>query len=64
MVILKKLINAVAPGAQPFRMTGRGFTGRGSGPRLTDRKYYNASITSKRGRTPVREGGEEWDLPR
>jgi hypothetical protein len=61
MVILKKLINAVAPGAQPFRMTGRGFTGRGSGPRLTDRPH---STTSKRGRTPVREGGEGWDLPR
>ena len=40
MVILKKLINAVAPSAQPFRMTGKGFTGRDSGPRLTDRKYY------------------------
>ena len=40
MVILKKLINAVAPSAQPFRMTGRGFTGRGSEPQLTDRRYY------------------------
>ena len=40
MVILKKLINAVAPSAQPFRMTGKGFPRRGSGPRLTDRKYY------------------------
>ena len=40
MVILKKLIDAVAPSAQPFRMTGKGFPGRGSGPRLTDRKHY------------------------
>ena len=40
MVILKKLINAVAPSAQPFRMTGKGLPGRGSGPRLTDRRYY------------------------
>ncbi len=40
MVILKKLINAVAASAQPFRMTGKGFPGRGSGPRLTDRKHY------------------------
>jgi hypothetical protein len=40
MVILKKLINAVAPSAQPFRMTGKGFPGRSSGPRLTDRKHY------------------------
>jgi hypothetical protein len=40
MVILKKLINAVAPSAQPFRMTSKGFPGRGSGLRLTDRKHY------------------------
>jgi hypothetical protein len=40
MMILKKLIDAVAPSAQPFRMTGKGFPGRGSGPRLTDRKHY------------------------
>jgi hypothetical protein len=40
MVILKKLINAVAPSAQPFRMTGKGFPRRGGGPRLTDRKHY------------------------
>jgi hypothetical protein len=40
MVILKRLIFAVAPGAQPFRMMGKGFPGRGSGPRLTDRKHY------------------------
>ena len=39
-VILKKLVNAVAPSAQPFRMGGKGFPGRGSGPRLTDRKHY------------------------
>jgi len=40
MVILKKLINAVRPSAQPFRMMGKSFPGRGSGPRLTDRKHY------------------------
>ena len=39
-VVLEKLINAVAPSAQPFRMTGKGSFGRGSGPRLTDRKHY------------------------
>src|SRR5215210_450880 len=39
-VVLKKLVNALAPGAQPFRMTGKGSPGRGSGPRLTDRKHY------------------------
>jgi hypothetical protein len=37
---LKKLVNAVSPGAQPFRMTGKGSPGRGTGPRLTDRKHY------------------------
>jgi hypothetical protein len=39
-VVLDRLINAVAPSAQPFRMTGKGSPGRGSGPRLTDRKHY------------------------
>ena len=39
-VVLKKLVNAVAPSAQPFRMTGKGSPGRGSGPLLTDRKHY------------------------
>jgi hypothetical protein len=39
-VVLKKLVNAVAPSAQPFRMMGKGSPGRGSGPRLTDRKHY------------------------
>jgi hypothetical protein len=39
-VALERLINAVAPSAQPFRMTGKGSPGRGSGPRLTDRKHY------------------------
>jgi hypothetical protein len=39
-VILRKLINAVAPSAQPFRMMGKGLPARGSGPRLTDRKHY------------------------
>ncbi len=39
-VILRKLINAVAPSAQPFRMMGKGLPGRGGGPRLTDRKHY------------------------
>jgi hypothetical protein len=40
MVILRKLINAVAPSAQPFRMMGKGSPSRGGGPRLTDRKHY------------------------
>jgi hypothetical protein len=39
-VVLRKLVNAVAPSAQPFRMMGKGSPGRGSGPRLTDRKHY------------------------
>jgi hypothetical protein len=39
MMIFKKLRNAVAPSAQPFRMMGKSFPGRGSGPRLTDRKH-------------------------
>jgi hypothetical protein len=39
-VVLRKLVNAVAPSAQPFRMMGEGSPGRGSGPRLTDRKHY------------------------
>jgi hypothetical protein len=39
-VVLKKLVDALAPSAQPFRMGGKGFPGRGSGPRLTDRKHY------------------------
>ena len=40
MVVLRKLVNAVAPSAQPFRMMGKGSPGRGTGPRLTDRKHY------------------------
>ena len=39
-VVLRKIINAVVPGAQPFRMMGKGLPGRGGGPRLTDRKHY------------------------
>jgi hypothetical protein len=39
-VVLKKLVNALASAAQPFRMTGKGSPGRGIGPRLTDRKHY------------------------
>jgi hypothetical protein len=39
-VVLKKLTNAVAPSAQPFRMMGKGVSARGSGPRFTDRKHY------------------------
>jgi hypothetical protein len=39
-VVLRKLLNAVAPSAQPFRMVGEGLPSRGGGPRLTDRKYY------------------------
>ena len=37
---IKKLISAMAPSAQRFRASGKGSPGRGSGPRLTDRKYY------------------------
>jgi hypothetical protein len=40
MVIVRKLVDVVAPSAQAFRMTGKGSPGRGSGPRLTDRKHY------------------------
>lgn len=39
-VVLRELVNAVSPAAQPFRMTGKGSPGRGTGPRLTDRKHY------------------------
>lgn len=39
-VVLRKLVNAVSPASQPFRMTGKGSPGRGAGPRLTDRKHY------------------------
>ena len=39
-VVLNALVSALAPSAQPFRMTGKGSPGRGSGPRLTDRKHY------------------------
>jgi hypothetical protein len=39
-VVLRKLVYAVAPSAQPFRMMGKGASGRASGPRLTDRKHY------------------------
>ena len=39
-VVLQRLVNTVVPSAQPFRMTGKGSPGRGSGPRLTDRKHY------------------------
>jgi hypothetical protein len=37
---IKKLISALAPSAQRFRASGKGSPGRGSGPRLTDRKHY------------------------
>jgi hypothetical protein len=37
-MVLRKLISAVVPGAQPFRMMGKGLPGRGSGSRLADRK--------------------------
>jgi hypothetical protein len=37
---LRKLINAIAPSAQPFRMTGKGLPGAASGLRLTDRGHY------------------------
>ncbi len=39
-VVLRKLVNAVSSGAQPFRMMGKGLPSRGGGPRLTDRKHY------------------------
>ena len=39
-VVLRKLKNALAPGAQPFRMMGKGLPSRGGEPRLTDRKHY------------------------
>ena len=35
-VDLRKHFSAVVPGAQPFRMMGKGLAGRGSGPRLAD----------------------------
>jgi hypothetical protein len=37
---IKKLISALAPSAQRFRASGKGSPGRGSGPRLTDRKHF------------------------
>jgi hypothetical protein len=37
---IKKVISALAPSAQRFRASGKGSPGRGSGPRLTDRKYF------------------------
>ena len=40
VVLRRRLINAVAPSAQPFRMMGKGSAARGGGPRLTDRKHY------------------------
>ena len=40
LVALRKLLSAVVPGSQPFRMMGKGLPGRGSGPRLTDRKHH------------------------
>lgn len=40
MVMLRKIVNAVAPSAQPFRMMGKGSPARGGGPRITDRKHY------------------------
>ena len=39
-MVLRKLLNAVVPSAQPFRMMGKGLPSRGGGPRLTDRKHY------------------------
>ncbi len=39
-VILRKLVDVLAPSAQPFRGMGKGLPSRGSGPRLTDRKHY------------------------
>jgi hypothetical protein len=37
---IEKLISALAPSAQRYRAAGKGMPGRGSGPRLTDRKHY------------------------
>jgi len=39
-VVLRKVADALAPSAQPFRMMGKGVSGRGSGPRLTDREHH------------------------
>lgn len=39
-ILLRRLVNALGSGAQPFRMSGKGSPGRGTGPRLTDRKHY------------------------
>jgi len=39
-MVLRKLLSAVMPGVQPFRMLGKGLPGWGGGPRLTDRKHY------------------------
>lgn len=39
-VVLRKLLSAIVPSAQPFRMMGKGLPSRGGGPRLTDRKHY------------------------
>lgn len=40
MVVIKRVFRAMSPGAQPFRGMGKSFPGRGTGPRLTDRKHY------------------------
>lgn len=40
MVVIRSVFRALAPGAQPFRGMGKSFPGRGTGPRLTDRKHY------------------------
>jgi len=37
---IKKLKSALGPSAQRFRAAGKGMSGRGLGPRLTDRKHY------------------------
>ena len=39
-VVLRKFADAVMPSAQPFRMMGKGLSGRGGGPRLTDREHH------------------------
>jgi hypothetical protein len=54
---IKKLISAMAPSAQPFRATGKGSPGRGSGPRLTDRKHYKEASTTLTVSAPSRSCG-------
>jgi hypothetical protein len=40
MVVVKRIFTGLRPSEQPFRGMGKSSPGRGSGPRLTDRKHY------------------------